>query len=187
MRRALPLVTLLAGMAVLPSAAMAGNLAVRSVSTARSATAGLPVAIEVTVARSGRTAAAEVRFYLSADAKRDRRDVRLKGEAAVGRGAGKRALHVSAHALVPAGQALGDYRLFACVEQGKRADCRAARRPLRVTAEPVGTRELVDAAVAAHRIAPEQGLAYRVFAAFGDRRLPAAYTGDDAAQEHKVM
>jgi hypothetical protein len=70
---------------------------------------------------------------------------------------------------VPAGQALGAYRLLACVNDA----CRAARSPLRVTDTPVGTRELVEAAVAAHKITPQQGLVYRVFAAFGDRRLPA--------------
>ena len=84
---------------------------------------------------------------------------------------------------MPAGQALGVYRLLACVNDA----CRAARSPLRVTDTPVGTRELVEAAVAAHKITPQQGLVYRVFAAFGDRRLPAAYAGDDAESEDNIM
>ena len=90
MRRALPLALLLVGAAALPSAAHAGNLSVSSVSAARSATAGLTVAVEVGVARRDRAPAAKLRFYLSANAKRDRRDVRLKGDAAVGRSRGRR-------------------------------------------------------------------------------------------------
>jgi hypothetical protein len=183
----MPLALLLLGAAALPSVAHAGTLAVHSVSAARSATAGLPVAVEVGVARSGRTTAARMRFYLSPDRKRDRGDVRLKGGADVRRSGKKGVIRVSARPLVPAGQAVGEYRLIACVEQRKRGDCRAARTPLHVTAEPVGTRELVESAVAAHKITPGQGLVYRVFAAFGDPRLPAAYAGDDSEAEHIVL
>lgn len=39
---------------------------------------------------------------------------------------------------------------------------------------------LIDAAVAASQITAEQGLTYKVFAAFGDPRLPAAYQGNGA-------
>ena len=56
-----------------------------------------------------------------------------------------------------------------------------------MTETPVGTRELVEAAVAAHKITPQQGLVYRVFGAFADRRLPAAYAGDDAQPEDNIM
>ena len=51
----------------------------------------------------------------------------------------------------------------------------------------MGTRELVEQAVAAGKLSPQQGLVYRVFAAFGDRRLPAAYAGDDTAHEDTIM
>ena len=186
MRRALPLAALVAGMAALPSVATAGGLAVRSVSAPHSATAGMPVAVEVGVARSRHGAAAKLRFYLSADRKRDRADVHLRGDATVA-GGGRRVTRVSAQPVVPAGQGVGDYRLFACVEQGRREVCRAARRTLHVTAKPVGTRDLVDAAVAARKLTAEQGLVYRVFDSFGDGRLPAAYAGDEAAPDHGVM
>ncbi len=52
---------------------------------------------------------------------------------------------------------------------------------------PVGTAQLVNQAIAAGKLSPEQGLVYRAFAAFGDRRLPAAYAGDDTAHEDTVM
>src|SRR4029079_5715242 len=84
---------------------------------------------------------------------------------------------------IPAGQPLGDYRLLACI--GTSGRC--WRSALGVTRSPVGTRERVDQAVAAGKLSPQQGLIYRVFAAFGDRRLPAAYAGDDAAHEDTIM
>lgn len=183
MRRALPIALMLVGAAALPSVAQAGNLAVRSVSAAQSATAGLPVTVDVGVARKGRTPAAKVSFYLSANGKHDRQDVHLKGDAKVGKGRRSGATKVAAEPRIPDAQALGDYRLIACVA----GNCRAARNKLNVTATPVGTRELVDAAVAAGKITPQQGLVYRVFSAFGDRRLPAAYAGDAAAPEGTVM
>jgi hypothetical protein len=60
-------------------------------------------------------------------------------------------------------------------------------QPLRITGTPVSTIQLVTAAVAAHKITPQQGLMYRVFAAFGDQRLPAAYGGDAAVPDDEVM
>jgi hypothetical protein len=183
MRRALPFALLALAMAALPATASAGELTVRSVSAPRSATAGLPAEVQAGIGRKGRTPAATVRFYLSANAKRDRRDLRLKGDARVGRGRRSGTVRVAARLQVPAAQALGVYRLIACVNDA----CRAARSPLRVTETPVGTQELVEAAVAAHKITPQQGLVYRVFAAFGDTRLPAAYAGDDAESEDNIM
>ncbi len=39
------------------------------------------------------------------------------------------------------------------------------------------TDQLIDAAVARGEISPEQGLTYKVFATFGDPRLPSKYKG----------
>jgi Family of unknown function (DUF6055) len=195
-RRVLPAVLLLAAAAALPapSQATGGDLAVRSVSTARSVTAGSPVFVQVRVVRTGRTPGVKARFYLSADGTRDGRDVPLSGAVRIGAGGPARALRVTARPQVPTGQALGAYHLIACVddpgrvrERNERNNCRAAKGRVNITATPVGTRELVGAAVAAHRLTPQQGLVYRVFDAFGDRRLPAAYAGDDAATEDTVM
>jgi hypothetical protein len=182
MRRALLVVVLILGLLALPSVASAGSLAVRSVSAPSSATAGMPVGVEVTVTRTGRTRAAKLRFYLSADRKRDRRDVRLQGDAASVSSGRARKVVVAARPAIPAGQALGAYRVIACLDA-----CAATRRPVRVTATPVGTRELVASAVATGKITHQQGLVYRVLAATGDPRLPAAYAGDDSAPEHTIM
>src|SRR3982750_2890246 len=75
--------------AALPSRAEARNLTVTSVSSVRSATAGLATPVRAAVARSGRTPAATVTFYLSADAKRDASDARLGGTGRVRRGAAR--------------------------------------------------------------------------------------------------
>src|SRR4051812_40653316 len=167
----------------LPAAsAHAATVRVRSVSAARTATAGTTTGVEVKIARKGRTRATALTFYLSANAKRDGADGRLKGAAKVPKGRRSGASRVSAQLTIPAGQALGGYRVLACA--GK--SC-GASKPLTVTSRPVGTRDLVDQAVAAGKLSPEQGLVYRVFAAFGDRRLPAAYAGDDTAHEDTVM
>jgi len=159
------------------ASAQAGTVKVRSVSAPRSATAGATTDATVAVARRGRTRASAIGFYLSANAKRDGQDVRLKGSAKVANGRRSGTSRLSAGLAIPAGQALGDYRLLACL--GK--SCAASRRSLAVTERPMGTRALVEQAVAAGKLSPQQGLVYRVFAAFGDRRLPAAYAGDDTA------
>jgi len=185
MRRALALalVVIAAAAPAASASGSAGSLQVRSVSAPRSATDGLTANVSVTVLRKGRTGAAAVSVYLSADARRDGQDVRLKGRAAVAKGRRSGASRVAAVVTIPAGQAPGDYRVLACVGRS----CRASRHALSVTKVPVGTRELVDEAVAAGKLSHEQGLVYRVFAAFGDGRLPAAYAGDDAAHEDTVM
>src|SRR5207245_6717296 len=76
----------------------------------------------------------------------------------------------------------GSYYVIACVKQR----CLAAKSGLEVTPTPVTSTDLVDAAVAAHRLTPQQGLFYRALAAFGDPRLPAAYAGDPAGVDHGV-
>jgi hypothetical protein len=146
---------------------------VRSVKAAASAPAGLPLAVQVKVARPSRTT---LRFYLSSDGRRDAQDPPLAPGVRVGRKA-----VVAGRPAIPAAQAPGSYFLIACIEQS----CKA--RPLRVTEKPVGTRDLVAQAVAAGRLTPQQGLVYRVFAAFGDKRLPTAFQGDGAAPDDEVM
>src|SRR3954447_12724049 len=179
----LPLALLLLAIAAPVAGAHAGTVKVRSVSAPRSATAGASTTVDVSVARRGRTSAAAVGFYLSANAKRDGQDVHVKGGARIAKGRRSGTPRVSAELRIPGGHALGAYRVIACV--GK--SCAASRKPLTVTRTPVGTAQLVDQGIAAGKLSPEQGLLYRVFAAFGDRRLPAAYAGDDTAHEDTVM
>jgi hypothetical protein len=173
---------LLAAVAGPVATAQAGTVKVRSVSAPRSATAGASTTVDVTVARKGGTRATKASFYLSANAKHDGQDVWL-GAAKVAKGRRSGTGRVSAEVKIPAGQGLGAYRVIACV--GK--SCAASKRPLAVTRTPVGTAQLVEQAVASGKLSPEQGLVYRTFAAFGDRRLPAAYAGDDTAHEDTVM
>ena len=179
----LPLALLLLAIAAPVAGAHAGTVKVRSVSAPRSATAGASTTVDVTVARKGRTRAAAVGFYLSANAKRDGQDVRLKGAAKVAKGRRSGTSRLGAELKIPDGQALGSYRVLACI--GK--SCAASKKALAVTKVPVGTAQLVNQAIAAGKLSPEQGLVYRAFAAFGDRRLPAAYAGDDTAHEDTVM
>src|SRR3954470_24305407 len=80
---------LVATAAALPSRAEARNLTVRSVSSVRSATAGLATPAGAVVARSGRSPATGVAFYLSAGARRDAGDARLAGTGRVRRGAAR--------------------------------------------------------------------------------------------------
>ena len=89
--------------------------------------------MDVTVARKGRTRAAAVSFYLSANAKRDGQDVRLKGSAKVAKGRRSGTSRLGAELKIPAGQALGELsraRLrreeLRRVEEGARRD-RAGR------------------------------------------------------------
>jgi hypothetical protein len=98
---------LVATAAALPSRAEARNLSVRSVSAARSTTAGLATPVEAAVRRSGRTPATAIAFYLSADARRDAGDARLDGAGRVRRG-GSRAVRGSAEVRVPQAQSIGD-------------------------------------------------------------------------------
>src|SRR5215211_7661944 len=87
--------TVSAGTLLLPAAAPAatatatatgGSVKVRSVSAPHTATAGSAADVSVTVARKGRTRAAALGFYLSADGKRDAHDVRAKSAARVAKG-----------------------------------------------------------------------------------------------------
>ncbi len=62
-------------------------------------------------------------------------------------------------------------------------------------AEPTGnptSDELIDAALAAGQVTTEEALTYKMFAEFGDPRLPAQYAGDDAGfieghAQHQVI
>ena len=83
------------------------NLAIRSVSTPRSATAGAPFDIQLMVARRGRSRGAKIGIYLSRDRVHDRTDQRLAGNARMpGSGASARAAAVrrNEQARIPSGR-----------------------------------------------------------------------------------
>lgn len=103
-----------------------------------------------------------------------------------GRRAGRRHRAAKAAATarltVPATAATATYRVLACL--GKR--CRAGGK-VQVTTEPVGTRELVAKAVAAHKLSASRALVYRVWAALGNHKLPARYRGDIGAEDPSAL
>jgi len=150
--------------AVVPAAAAAPSVTATSY-----AHPGGRVAVAVRDRHAGRVTVA-----LSADRKLGKGDVvRRLSLRAPRRG---RAASASAQLTVPASTAVATYRLLACPQRrGKR--CATAAR-VQVTATPVSTRQLTDAAVAAHKLTPSRALVDRVWATFGDRRLPARYRGD---------
>ena len=164
----LPLALLLLAIAAPVAGAHAGTVKVRSVTAPRSATAGASTTVDVTVARRGRTRAAAVGFYLSANAKRDGQDVRLKGTAKVAKGRRSGTSRLGAEVKIPDGQALGSYRVLACI--GK--SCAASKKALAVTKVPVGTAQLVNQAIAAGKLSPGAGA--RVPRLRGLRRPPPA-------------
>ena len=144
----LPLALLLLAIAAPVAGAHAGTVKVRSVSAPRSATAGASTTVDVTVARRGRTRAAAVGFYLSANAKRDGQDVRLKGAAKVAKGRRSGTSRLGAELKIPAGQALGELsraRLhreeLRRLEEGARASprCRSAPRSWWTRRSPPGS------------------------------------------------
>lgn len=170
-----PLALVLLAVAAIPSVAhaKAAPVSIRSVSAPTHATPGSLLPIEVQVARKGRARPAKLTFFLSAGKAR----VRLAGDGVV---RGRRA---AAEPRIPAAQPPGSYHLLACA--GKR--CRAAKGQLELTPSPVGSAQLIDDAVAAKKLTPQQGLYYRALAAFGDQRLPDAYAGDGSETEHGVV
>jgi hypothetical protein len=164
---------------ILPAAALAKGpgASIRAVLAAAHTTPGEQLPVDVRIKKTGRARAAVVSFYLSANAVRDKGDVRLAG------GAKTRGRRITAAPQVPAAQPLGTFHLIACVA----SRCRAAKQTVEVTGSPVGSSQLIDSAVAAKKLTPQQGLYYRALAAFGDARLPARYEGDGSKVDHGVV
>lgn len=156
--------------------------------TVASAQPGAALPVRVTLKATGPVRSATgIAVYLSRDGKRSKDDARLvtTGKTPKAKAAGKTALTVTVK--LPAAQALGATRVIACVgETAKRGskqpakDCRAAKAPLTVVASvdaAATPAALIAADLAAGRLTADQALAYRVFAVFGDDRLPAKYAG----------
>lgn len=92
----------------------------------------------------------------------------------------------AARLTVPASTPPATYRLLVC-PHARRARCGVGAK-VHVTPAAVGTRDLIDRAVAAHKLSASRALVYRVWATFGDRRLPAAYHGDlDGAPDDRAL
>lgn len=148
--------------------------------------AALPVRITLNATGSVRTATG-IAVYLSKDGKRSKDDTRLLTTVKTPKTKAKGRTTLVVTARLPASQALGVTRVIACIgETTKRGstkpakDCRAAKAPVNVVATVAAAATpaaLIAADLAAGRLKADQALAYRVFAVFGDDRLPAKYAG----------
>jgi hypothetical protein len=161
--------------------------AVRSAGVAHAGGA-LPVTLRVTA--TGRTRQTQAVVLLSKDRRRSKDDVKLPGSAriAANRRRGASRMTITVNAQVPEATVPGNLVALVCVddpgrvrERSESNNCAAAARPVAITAEPDPARTsaaLIAADLAARKLSPEKALTYRVFALFGDSRLPAKYQGD---------
>jgi hypothetical protein len=127
-----------------------------------------------------------LRFYLSADKVKSGSDLPLAGTVKVPKLAAGQTYVAKGAVTLPREIKLGRLYVLGCADDLKQwaepdeaNNCAASETRIEITVAPVTSRSLIEAAVGAGELTAEQGLIYRVFAAFGDRRLPAAYRGDD--------
>ena len=125
------------------------------------------------------------RFYLSPDATKSPYAALTDGSQSVPALRPRAAKGAEASLGIPLSAPLGTARLVACAddetdvkESNERNNCKAADSSIEVVA-PTTSDDLIAAALENGEITAEQALLYRVYAAFGDSRLPAAYQGDD--------
>jgi hypothetical protein len=156
-RAAAVLATIVAALATAGPA----DAATTRVTTAAYAHPGGTLELAVRASRGRATVA------LSADRRLSKKDIVLTRRLKLRRG------KTAARETVPAATPPAVYRVVVC----KRHRCGASAR-VHVTAAATGTRDLTDAAVAAHHLSASRAIVYRVWAAFGDRRLPARFRGD---------
>jgi hypothetical protein len=156
------------------------GLTIRAVSTQGYGHAGGQLLVQAKVKATKSSRRSKIRFYISADRKRDSRDIPLAQRARVPRLKAGRLYTTAAMTVIPKTTKVGDfYYVVGCVK----AKCRASRAPFKITGEPITNQALIQTDVQRGRITLAQGLLYRVYAAFGDRRLPKRYRGDGASVE----
>jgi hypothetical protein len=169
-----------------PAAAAAPDLVMTAASKPpRTVAAGARLRMRVTVANRarGRAGGSRVGLYLSANARWSSADTALDGSGRTrGLGADRRAaLRVRAQVprRTPPGRRL---RLLACAdargevaESNERNNCRVAGELVVVGGSSF---EVIDAQVRRGRLNSSRALLYKLFAVFGDGRLPERYRGD---------
>lgn len=176
-------------------AAAKPDLRVTSVRTLPSGAAGAALPVRVVVGASGTTRARPpVVVYLSKDGRRSKDDTRLDAKVKVSRG---RRATLAFQVAIPSTHPAGAVRVIACVddpgkvrERDERNNCRVAPGRLNVQAagtEAKSARDLITADVAAGRLKADTALAYRVFAVFGDARLPSRYAGAATGQDDDTV
>src|SRR4051812_987504 len=125
---------LLACLVLAPAGAQAASPVLTSVSAPGSVVQNGRLTLTLKLRNAGRrpTKPATLRVLLSADRKRDGRDVTLSVAVRVPAVPGRRTKTVQATTAVPATVKPGSYYLLACAKA-----CKATPTPLRVTAKPV--------------------------------------------------
>ena len=181
------LLAIVPGMSAAGAVAKADLVVTKVALTQAEAAAGELLRVSVTTRNAGRRGAPGSRtgLFLSEDKVFSKSDTPLVVKVSAPRlGAGESARSV-VQATVPAGAAVGTYRLLACADSAKAVresnesnNCRAARTPLRLVTR--SSEDKIDAAEDAGKIDSETALRYRIFAQFEDPRLPKAFRGDDS-------
>src|SRR5437764_2870865 len=163
----------------LPGIAQAADLVSCSVSVQRYGHPGGELLANSKVrARSSVRSVSQLRFYLSKDTTRDASDTLLAGTVRVPKLKKGRSYKASAVVAIPSTTAASDYYVIACAddlgrvrESNEKNNCAAARTRTSITTDQKTSRSLIKAA----GLPPEQALLYRVYAAFGDPRLPSRF------------
>jgi len=135
----------------------------------------------------GAAAASTLRFYLSSDKVRGAGDKRLAQVRQVGR----LAAHATSTAITKLTPAVttpsGPFYVIACADDLKAVaekvesnNCAASSHAVAIVPGST-TEDLIDKDLALHVLTPDQAMIDKVFAAFGDSRLPAKYHGDDGS------
>ena len=150
---------------------------------------GHPFGVSTTVRNrgAGAAAASTVRFYLSADRVRGTGDLRLPQVRQVARLLAGKASTATTSLRPPAATPTGPVYVIACADDLKAVtekietnNCAASPAPFGIVAGPASA-DLIDKDLARGVLTPAQALVDKVFAAFGDSRLPARYHGDDGS------
>jgi PKD repeat protein len=159
------------------------DLTVTAVKAPARAMPGARISVSATVRNGGRAKAGKstTAWLLSRDQKLGR-DVVLKPTRPTPALKPRKTWKGSATLTVPAATAAGTYYVLACADQARRVketqegnNCRpSGRLTLRL---PASSHQLIDEDVATGKLTPEQGLIYKVFSDYGDKRLPSQYIG----------
>lgn len=177
-RRVIVGALMIVGLLVAPPALAAAKsrLVASSVTAPSYAHPGGRLPVAATVSAHSSSPATKLSVYLSTDSKRNGGDVSLSPAIKVKRLRAGRRVHVSGWETVPERTRPGRWYLLVC-PGAQKTGCRASA-VLHITDPPTSSEDLIAAALQKGRLSATQALVDRVFAAFDDRRLPAAYRGD---------
>jgi hypothetical protein len=155
---------------------------------------GEDVRLSVTTQNRGKKKAGRstTRLILSTDQRPSSGDLKPGSEASV-KPLAPKARAVSRITLTgPGAASLGSYYVIACADDAKRVaessernNCRAAAPAFRLRA--LSSEELIEEAVSEGEITAEQGVQYKLFAQFGDDRLPERFEGAPDPFGHGAM